>query len=725
MGLGDDEAHYNDTSTLKLYFISGNSFSPPYIQTFDDFQGYNGPDYAMGNYPLESGWTNESNAYGDDQDWEVWRGETPLANTGPHNDQNTNNAVGKYLYISADKGRTLNTAILLSPCFNLSDASNPVFSFWYHMEGADMGKLYLDVFNGTMWYPNIIQPLIGNQGAGWKKMEVDLTAFIGQTISLRFRGETGNGPGSDIALDNISLLDQHAPPLAAFTANKLSSCGGNPIELKDISYNDPDSWNWEFNPAGALFVQGTDSHSPHPVVVFNQPGDYAVKLTVSNDFGQQILVKDNYIHISNGETLPVKAIFDGNNSFGNWTLANPDGDTQWALVSVTGKDDAPTLAAYMNNHSYNAPGQLDDLVSMKIDLTSSIHPLLRFDLAYAPYNLEYSDGLRVELSDDCGNDFQYVLFDKSGANLATTGFHTNGWAPANGDDWRTEVLDLSNFNGYSIVIKFTNVCGFGNNLYLDNILVYEAGTLPEADFRPNDGSICRNTPVLFYDQTTGAFPDFWEWRFGEDANPSNSYGPGPHLVTFQTSGPQTVHLITSNSLGYSVAEHTVQVGDQPFAQFSYVFTANGVSFMNQSNLAEYSFWDFGDGATSTENSPVHHYTQNGKYQVHLLVYNACGMSSNTLHVQVLDDIQQISDPSFFNITPNPATDYLLVQFASRSHPDFEAAIADSRGAIVFQSVIPAAATESLINVSTLPSGLYFIRFMASGAMVVKKVVVVK
>jgi PKD repeat protein len=45
-------------------------------------------------------------------------------------------------------------------------------------------------------------------------------------------------------------------------------------------------------------------------------------------------------------------------------------------------------------------------------------------------------------------------------------------------------------------------------------------------------------------------------------------------------------------------------------------------------------WDFGDGFTSTEQSPVHQYNSPGTYTVRLTVTEACGTDEYELAIQV-------------------------------------------------------------------------------------------
>ena len=95
-------------------------------------------------------WTQAS---GDDLDWTRDSGGTPSNNTGP-----SSGADGTwYLYVEASGNGTgfpNKSAILNSPCFNLSSATQATFSFQYHMFGStDGGTFDLEASNddGNSW----------------------------------------------------------------------------------------------------------------------------------------------------------------------------------------------------------------------------------------------------------------------------------------------------------------------------------------------------------------------------------------------------------------------------------------------------------------------------------------------------------------------------------------------------------------------------------------------
>ncbi|MCC7501042.1 MAG: M36 family metallopeptidase [Flavobacteriales bacterium] len=158
-----------------------------------------------------------------------------------------------------------------------------------------------------------------------------------------------------------------------------------------------------------------------------------------------------------------------------WFLQNPDNGTTWTTTALTnGPACASTTSWSINNFSYNAPGQVDRLLSPVIDLSTSGSTRLKFDHAYAEYSSAYVDGFRVEVSNDCGVTWNQVFFAQ-GAALATAPATTSNYTPSACSQWQAHDLDISAYDGQDILVRFTAINGFGNWLYLDNVQVVSNG----------------------------------------------------------------------------------------------------------------------------------------------------------------------------------------------------------------------------------------------------------
>jgi PKD repeat protein/subtilisin family serine protease len=728
ISLDIDGALYNDTLQFQFSVVSGSTFSIPYFENFDDFENCDIYTQCGSECSLSNGWINNTNNFGDDLDWLVNNGTTTTYATGPETDQNTNNTAGKYLYIEGSPACHDQQASLISPCLDLSATIQPEFSFWYHMFGTDMGKLHVDIFDGITWYNNIIVPISGDHGDLWHKITVDISSFAGQLINIRFRGFSGTGYLSDLAIDNIALLDAATPPVSEFTAGKQNTCSGQAIQFYDNSFNSPQVWTWEISPPTISFIDGTTANSQNPIVLFNEIGEYTVSLTTSNEAGDHETTKVDFIKINNGIDLPFKEDFE-NIPIGSeqWTIENPDRDKTWEYSSVIGKSGDSTTAIYVNNHSYNAPGQQDRLAFIVIDLTTAQSPYLRFDLSYARFNQSYSDGLKVELSSDCQENFDHIVYQKSGNTLATAPNSMTGWKPTLPQHWRTEIIDLSEYIGDKITLRFVNICGFGNNLYIDNIIVYEYNTYPQASFSvfPDEKTVCKGESLIFTNTSFGEGIDNHFWTFGENSLPVSADSPGPHTVFFNETGNYEISLLASNSLGWDKSVTSIDVIDIPVSDFIYDINDGVVAFTNNSLFGNEYFWDFGDGATSTDENPSHNFGSNNIFSVQLRVSNKCGEHSILKNVSITTNTIEPEKPFQITITPNPADRFVDIEWQNGQSQGAQILVFDVSGKKVkeFQFSNIVEKTRKRLNVAELSYGMYFIKMQSKDKTAIGKLVI--
>lgn len=209
-----DANSLNDSITSVSTIVSSSAFPLPYAQDFENFALCgSGSNCEAGTCTLAEGWLNAESLAEDDIDWRTFAGATPTSLTGPDLDHNPGTAAGRYLYLEASScfGKT---AYVLTPCIDLGSATSPQLSFWIHLYGAEMGTLHLDLFDGTQWTLDILAPMLSNWGNVWWERNVSLGAWAGQTVVLRWRGETGTASTSDMAIDDIQISDLTSSPNA-------------------------------------------------------------------------------------------------------------------------------------------------------------------------------------------------------------------------------------------------------------------------------------------------------------------------------------------------------------------------------------------------------------------------------------------------------------------------------------------------------------------------------
>jgi len=87
----------------------------------------------------------------------------------------------------------------------------------------------------------------------------------------------------------ITILPNSLPPTANFSASPTQTCSDS-VYFTDLSTNGATSWLWNFG-------DGNTSNLQNPAHFYTTPGNYTVKLTVMNAFGQDIKILTNYITI--------------------------------------------------------------------------------------------------------------------------------------------------------------------------------------------------------------------------------------------------------------------------------------------------------------------------------------------------------------------------------------------------------------------------------------------
>lgn len=659
--------------------------------------------------PLNNGWTNLSNTYGDEIDWRINTASTPTSQTGPSVDHKPGNAVGKYAYLESSGGCQGSIALLWTPCIDLSGAIQPELSFWSHQLGATSGSLIIDVYSNGGWLNSITQ-VSGNQGDLWRERTVSLLAYVGKKIVIQFRGQVGNGFQSDIAIDDIQVYDKMGPPLVDFTADRREVCANSPINFTDESDNLPTSWNWSFEPNNVNYIGGTSNTSNNPTVTFPNHGLYQVTLNATNANGTDSLIRISYISVVEGTTPDWAEDFEsGSFPPQSWIAENPDGLVSWASSTVVGIDGNMTTAAFMDNRQYDANGQEDYLTSFVVDLNAASVPELSFDHAYVSRGINRIDRLDIEISIDCGETYIQSLFSESGSVLATAADEFDPWIPTLASDWQSDTIDLSPYVGNQVRIRFININGYGNSLFLDNIQLRELGTsAPNAGLNYLPEAACQGADVLFEDNSTGDNLSSYTWDFGADASPASALGIGPHMVSYSTSGSKTVKLVVSDGTLSDSVSYALAVAALPLADFS--FNSVGVTgfFVDNSTNANTYLWDFGDGTTSTEQNPEHIYASNSTYTVSLITTNDCGsdtlISDVTMNtVSVEDDLAEAAIELF----PNPNIGIFTVKLNEYSSQKVDFRIIDLTGKILRKFTSNGSATQEF-DISDLPAGIYLL-----------------
>lgn len=603
---------------------------------------------------------------------------------------------------------------------NLAPASDSVaYVLWL------LGEKYMEPLDTVAGNEAWIPTFNGNPGLdywmavsvlGEKGLKSERTVAI-----LHNSGLVNCSQQNDLSLISLDapLEDQYSgcSGLTIPVAVTIKNTGTAPQTGIKVAYQTGNSPSVVENIPGTLSPEQTFSYVFNTPIHANNSGSFPLKTWVILPNDQAAF--DNFIETElkltiyegTGETLDYAEDFEGT-VFppGNFLIINDDAFITWDTITVTGSNGLITSCLWVNNFDNSLYGSLDVLQTPLIDLAGAAAPRLTFDVAYARHSSDYSDGLLVEVSTDCGATFPDTVFFKKGLTLSTLNDQTSLFIPQNASQWRTEVVDLTKYVGSSILLRFINVNGYGNSLCLDNIRIQKVSP-PEAGFTGPPPVVCQGEKVNFISTSTGENISY-HWNYGPGASPETFEEAGPVWVTFNEPGTRSVELTVKNVAGESTFSKDITIEPLPVPFFNWTLQGNTVLFQNTSSFATSYFWNFGDGMGGLGENTSHVYANFGAYPATLTASNACGSVSymDTIYYGV-DAVNDFDKKTRVTISPNPAKGVFEVRIETIQPANLFMEMTNVQGISLLQIEIPQLLSTQTIQIdgSDYPPGLYFLK----------------
>ena len=364
---------------------------------------------------------------------------------------------GNRMYRSVNKGATWTNVSSNLPLVNILKIYHDEFSTNEAIYVCSANAVYYKDISMTNWVnitynlpsvANIRDFMMYNPGTAASLLRV---AYYGRGV-WELPINTSFGPASD------------------FASNTNMICVNQSVAFTDLSFGNPTTWNW-------TFAGGTPSTSnlQNPTVSYSATGLYNVTLTVSNGNGTNSTTKVSYINVTAPQAIPFTEGFVTTASPANWENYDAGNDgTVWEHSTLAGGFGASSQSVYFDNYNNDVNRKRDELRTPKFDFSSSIHPMLTFDRAYARYSSVNNDTLAVLISTDCGTSYT-PLYVKGNTALATAPDNTSSLFVPTSTQWKKDTIDLLAYAGEaSVMLAFQNRGFYGQGLYLDNINLYNS-----------------------------------------------------------------------------------------------------------------------------------------------------------------------------------------------------------------------------------------------------------
>ena len=196
--------------------------------------------------------------------------------------------------------------------------------------------------------------------------------------------------------------------------------------------------------------------------------------------------------------------------------------------------------------------------------------------------------------------------------------------------YTTELEDRA----FYVQLEVSNLCG--RDVHRDSVLVR---AFPEVDFGFSTDTACAPVNVAFNNISQGNIDQFF-WDFGNGETSVDSLPPLQPYFNDTIPVDYQVMLIGTNRCGQDTAIRTLTVEPETVQAFFNISKVQGcapmsISLEDFSTPGTHISWDFGDGARSMEEHPIHTFTEAGRYRIRHYASNACAMDSSDVYIEVL------------------------------------------------------------------------------------------
>jgi PKD repeat protein len=497
---------------------------------------------------------------------------------------------------------------------NLIEIKNPQAEFTAN-KTQGCGEVQISFNNqsegATSWYWDFGNGQISTE-------ENPKVKFQAGTYSVSLIASNGECRDS-VTYTNFITIDELS---SEFSYQYDQTCLPVTVSFEDESIN-ATSWLWDFG-------DGNTSTEQNPTHTYYEIPSTDVKLTVENENGCKQTSKKLLNFIFSAEfQVDANQICVGSDV--NFSAISDD-----AVSWVWDFGDGTSSSERNPSHKYETHGVFD--VSLIASNESGCQDTVFMEqfIEVSPYKADF------ELKEVIHNSCVPVQVEFNDLSEGAISYH---WDFGDGKTSRvaSPIHLYEEVGEFDVTLVITNKLGCQDTLRRE-ALVQVSG--PQTAFEIDEKVVCLPNKAIFTDLSESAVQ--WQWIFG-DGNTSTEQNP-QHL--YEEPGVYNVTLFAQNEDGCEQVYKMSGIKVLPTPEVSFDMEVSGecypveVKLMNKSsNLLKPSYlWDFGNGQTSTEESPTIIIEDTGEFNVSLTVKNDDGCPIRFTHndqILVRDTVKHI------------------------------------------------------------------------------------
>jgi PKD repeat protein len=475
---------------------------------------------------------------------------------------------------------------------------------------------------------------------------------------LGFSAEQGS---TEIRTDQVEAFDlppscqlPTTAPSASFDMSVAASCSGT-VSFTDLSTDVPQAWAWQFGDGGT-------SDQPEPTHTYTASGTYTVTLTVSNIIGSDVETRSVTIDLPEA---PAAADIDVCAGTAGTLEAEASGEAFWYDVANTELASGSTFTTPVLS------GTTTYLVRNVVASESAqVGPLTNAFGTGAYHGTAFIGTVNFTA-------FQAVTIVSCWVDAGSAGTRTiNLWNGPNGTGTLVQSVQVVVPAGQGRIQLGLQVPGPGQ---------YSIGT--------SNGDLYRNDTGAQYPYTIAGLISLT----GSSASTGHYY----YLYDLEVSGAPCTSPAT---------EVTANVVE---ADFTFEASGATLTFTDASTGATSWAWAFGDGATSTEQDPVHTYTAAGNYTITLTINGIDCSTTSTWEINTA--VNGPAPATGSSVLPNPASEEVMVDLGPGPSTDRMIEVYDTEGRLVLGRNLVQGTARVVLDVSGWSPGAYQLLIRSSEA----------
>lgn len=457
-----------------------------------------------------------------------------------------------------------------------------------------------------------------------------------------------------------SLINVIGPNYSFEEVDTINACNEIQVSFNGSSVGNH-FWMWDFG-------DGTTSSQADPDHTFSDPGQYTVSLTTQTVNGCTITIS-NYNVVSVGNFSIDFSFSPGScpGYSGSFSNSTP-GAVSWYWNLGDG-----TFSNLQNPvHTYPGPGYFS--VALTISTVSGCtYSVMKNNFIYfspCPGDSASGGGGGTgggSFPDGNGGN------DSTGAGLQITGcspfnvYFTNPfdsaisfvWHFGDGDSSLMEnPSHLYNQGGlYSISLQATYADGTSDTLVRNSYIKVNKVV---ADFSVQQNNNCENSSVNLANSSQNASGYLWKFGDGDSslaANPFHEYqDAGNYLIMLRSEDDFGCNNMAVKNIYAGVSVPVFNISEN-------VCINDTVMFLSNMNFFFSYQWDFGDGGTSSAESPAHVFDSAGTFLVSLTVFDSSGCSFTHIFPGMIHVLNPVAD---FSIPVSTGCNTLMASFSNLS-----------------------------------------------------------